>query len=222
MKSAESIKKTIEQLLIFFLDLLKWIFYLFAEWFFDLQKFFKKHWHKDKNRVNRLSVIITFLLIWFYLIYWAIWLYKDFTKRLHKDYYEEVLFTNYETEIKSFFDKYNERYKAKDCNFMREVWADEAMYDKFWRTSYWNDYPCDWFIYTPTKIIIPIKIEPIEKTDNKYRVKWEIITLTKDSQWQYFIGLSNVELRKLLDWNLRHFTWNPKWLWPSKINFEKL
>lgn len=222
MKSAESIKNFFQKLFPRLWDLIKAIWFVLFESFINLFSFLKENWLKDKNFINRISTIITWILLLSFFIYWLYSLYNDVEKKRNKNHYEEVLLTNYEEEINSFFEKYNERYKAKDCWFMRKVWSDEAMYDKYWRTEYSEkDFSCEWFRYTQNKILIPVKIEPITKTDNKYRVKWELMMIKKNDWWPYYIDMVYFELWKLLDWDLWHFVWNPKWQWPTKVDFKK-
>lgn len=75
------------------------------------------------------------------------------------------MFKGYEDTVQEFFRKYNERFMAHDCEFMREVGADEAMYDKWGRTEYpAKNYSCEEFVRFQKQFIIPISIAPITKT----------------------------------------------------------
>lgn len=97
-------------------------------------------------------------------------MYIDVNYWWNRDWYESAIKNNSQKEIEAFFDKYNERFLAHDCNFMATVGADEAMYDK-WRHIKYEDYKCEEWIKFQKKIMIPIRIDPIEKTGDRLRAK---------------------------------------------------
>ena len=198
--------------------------YLYLFWIVnELWKFIKDHYKEKKSRTWRLAYLVTIALM-LYLVYSAwnsIWISLE--RRRNKDWYEKVLLDNSNQEVKNFFDKYNERYEAHDCWFMRKVAADEAMYDKYQKSEYLeNEYSCEWFFINKTKKLIPVSNTPIKKVDWKYYVEWELITLIEDPYWKYKISFTKYKLFKTLDWNLRHFVWDLKWIGPTHIEFEKI
>ena len=211
MKSFEELKNGLEKLLPSLWSLIKGIFLLvFWETPSDLIASFRKHWNKSKNTVQKISTIAASVIVASFILYGFYGLYNDLHNWRTSEWREEVLFKNYELDIRSFFEKYNERFIAHDCDFMREVGADEAMYDKWGHTEYPTDkYSCEEFVRFQKQFMIPIFIEPIEQTGNKYRVKGEmvIVKINQGESWKmkpvYF------DLWKKLDWDLWHFN-NPK------------
>lgn len=159
------------------------------------------------------------LIISLFITYGFWGMYLDFELWRTSNWREEVLLSNYESNINIFFDKYNERFSAHDCDFMREVATDEAMYDK-WGHEFWpkDEYSCEEFVRFQQKYIIPLKIGPIQKTGEKYRVKGEaiVIMINQGDPWKteaiYF------DLWKKLDWEIWHFN-GPK-NGPRKIPIE--
>lgn len=205
MNSFDWIKKWIETISPGLWDLFYWILkLLIVDSMRDLYNSFHKHRERSENNRQRSSTIITAIIILCFIIYGLIWIYNDLELYWNKNHYEKVLYASYETEIRSFFDKYNEMYAARDCSFMRKVAADESMYDMYWNEEYPESYSCSNFYSVQEKKWYPIKIYPIEKNWSKYRVKWEALILKKN-QWEpYYIDVINFELRKKLDWDLWH------------------
>ena len=199
-------------------------FFLYFFWLlYDLWKFFVNHFKEKKSIIQRASFVFTIFIISYVIFLSFASIYKSLEKRYHKDYYTEVLFNEYETEIKKFFDKYNERYEAEDCWFMRKVAADEAMFEKRWKIEYWEkEYNCESFWINKSKKLIPISIWPIKQVDKKFYVEWQLLTLIKDAYWKYKISITEFSLRKLIDWDLWHFRWDLKWIGPTYIEFDKL
>lgn len=162
------------------------------------------HWKKTKTFSERLAVIWACLLITCFIIYGLRWLYIDLNYWWNRDWYESVIKNNSQKEIESFFDKYNERFLAHDCEFMATVGADEAMYDKWWNIKY-KDYKCEEWIRFQKKIILPIRIDTIEKTGDKLRTKWEAIVIFQN-QWEpLLVRAIYFDLWKLDKWDLWHF-----------------
>lgn len=211
MKSFHSLKNGLDKLIPGIGTFLWGIFLLiFLETPKDLYYTFAKSWRESKNLSHKASTIFAGVIISLFIIYsfWGLW--SDFYSWKTSEWREKILFTDYETEIKDFFNKYNERFEAHDCDFMREVGADEAMFDKWNNTAYAKDkYSCEEFVRFQQKLLIPIKIEPIEKTGGKERIRGEAIILKINQGESWKITPVYFDLWKKLDWNLWHFN-NPK------------
>ena len=220
MKSFNEIKTSFDKILPWFWSFIKGVFFLvFWETPKDLYDSFYKHWKESNTITSKISTILAGLLIFSFILYWFIWLYKDYYNWKTKQWREEIIFKDYEQEIKSFLNKYNERFLVHDCDFMRKVWADEAMYDKWNRIEYpKNKYSCEEFVNYQKKILIPIFINPIKKVWDKYKVEWKmlIVKINQGEIWK--IKAVYFSLWKKLDWKLWHFN-NPK-SWPRLINAE--
>ena len=198
--------------------------YLYLFWIVDeLRKFIRDHYKEKKSPTWRLAYIITIILM-LYLIYSA-WnsIYTSVERQRNKGYYEKALLDNSKKEVREFFDKYNERYEAHDCWFMRKVAADEAMYDKRGKIEYAeNEYPCEWFFTNKSKKLISVENTPIKQVDWKYYVEWDLITLIEDAYWKYGISFTKYKLFKALDRDLWHFVWDLKWIGPTHIEFYNI
>lgn len=211
MKSYESLKIGLEKLIPSIASLVKGIFLLvFWETPHDLYQTFLKSWKRANNHVKKSATIIAGLLVLAFLVYGFYGLWKDVSFFFTSKWHEQVLYENYELEIKKFFNKYNERYFAHDCSFMREVAADEAMFDKWGRTSYpEKNYSCEEFVIYQKKFIVPLKIEQIEKFGDRYRVKGEAIVIKINQGAAWVVEAMYFDLWRKLDWDLWHFN-NPK------------
>jgi len=210
MKSFEKLKNGFEKLFPSLWNLTKGTFLLvFWETPSDLFVTFKQHWNKSKTQIQKISTIIAGLIISIFILYGFYGLYKDFDNWRTKEWREDILFENYEIEIQKFFKKYNERFLAHDCAFMREVGADEAMFDKWGNTSYTDSYKCEEFVRFKKQYLIPISIDKIEKTGDKYRTKGKILIIKINQGESWKIRAVYFDLWKKLDWDLWHFN-NPK------------
>ncbi len=192
---------------------LKWMFWLLFRPLLDIWNLFKKE--IIDNIINGrwkefwLAIIPLFFIILF-LIYSFNWLYQDSKKLIFSGRYEKVVLENYKQEVEEFFKKYEDRFSAHDCWFMREVWADELMYDKYWKTSYWNDYKCTVFDKVQRAKLLPISIWEIEKAWNKYKVRWELIRVDITDGKPLSIAPIRFELWKTINMEFWHFNiyWN--------------
>ena len=102
---------------------------------------------------------------------------------------------------------------------MREVGSDEAMFDKLNKKSYTkNEYSCEEFVRVENKIIIPVKIQPIEQNGDKLRSKGEAIVLEINQGKPWKVDAIYFNLWKMNDWNLWHFTQTTEGV--SKIPIE--
>lgn len=199
-------------------DFLKWcVHLLFIESFTDLWEIAKIRWNKANTLWKKWAVIITSTFIILFLSYWVYELYNDWQNWRTKEWREKILISESHKEIETFFKTYNQKFLAHDCSFMREVWADESMHDK-WGHDKYDNYKCEEFVRYQTKMIIPIKIEPIEQNGQKLRARWEAITITQN-QWEPLgVKAMYFDLWKINTWDLWHFN-NPK-SWPRLIEME--
>ncbi len=220
MQSFEKIRSGIERAIPSLWNLTSGILLLvFLETPKNLIKSFIIQWKRSANIVQKSATVLAGLIVAVFILYGLHGLWSDICDWKNKEWREEVLLQSYEEEISSFFAKYNESFLAHDCGFMREVAADEAMYDKWGRTAYPDsNYSCEEFINFQEKYMIPIRISPIEQTGDKYRVKGEaiIIKLNQGEPWK--VESMYFDLWKKLDWDLWHFN-NPK-EGPRKIPIE--
>lgn len=198
--------------------ILKWMLWLFLRPLIDFCILFKneiilnlinKKWKDFWLAIIPLSLIILFIIYSFF------WLWRDLYKWWYYDRYEKVIVENYKQEIEDFFKKYEERFVAHDCSFMREVWADELMYDKYWKTTYWSDYKCTIFDRVQRVKLLPISIWEIENAWNKFKVRWELIRIDITDWKPLSIAPIRFELWKTVDMDLRHFNiyWNAQTRW---------
>lgn len=195
--------------------LIKWFFGLLFRPLLDIWKLFKKEIYDNalnKNWKNLWLAIIPLFLIILFLLYSFNWLKNDLNKWWNNEKYEKVLVDNYKKDVQDFFVKYEERFLAHDCWFMREVWADELMYDKYWQTSYWEDFKCTIFDRVQRLKLLPITIWEIENAWNKYKVRWELIRVEITNWKPLNITPIRFELWKTIDMNLWHFNvyWDPE------------
>jgi len=160
--------------------------------------------------------ILPIVLILFFYIYSFNWIYKDLHKWFHSERYEKILIDNYVNDIENFLKKYEERFLAHDCKFMQEVWSDEAMYDKYWKISYNENYRCEAFYKIQEIKMLPLKIWNIKKSWNKLKVRWELIRVEKINWKPIKIAPIRFELWKTIDMDLWHFNlyWeaNDRWI----------
>ena len=170
----------------------------------EIQKNYKEK-RREKILGNFLSMLIfTAILLSTIegLISWGYWTW-------HANWTNEILISDSKKEIRDFFDLYNERFAAHDCNFMEEVGVDEAMFDKYNIVKRIN-YRCEEFVKYNEKIYSPTEIGEIKKTGNKYRVKGEMIVISKNPNEDIKITPLYFELWRLEDWPLWHFKDSPK------------
>jgi hypothetical protein len=170
---------------------------------------------RDKRWKDFLLAIIPLFLIITFVVYSILWLYKDIYKFAFSERYEKVIVENYKWDIEDFFKKYEERFLAHDCWFMREVWVDELMYDKTEKSSYGPDYKCTIFDKIQRIKLFPISIWEIEKAGNKYKVRWELMRVEIVNWSPLKIAPIRFELWKTIDMDLWHFNlyWDPKNRW---------
>lgn len=194
---------------------IKWFFWLLFRPILDIYKLFYKEIIqniRNKKWKDFWLAIIPLLLIVSFILYWFNWIKNDIYKWWNHDRYEQVLIKDYKQGIENFFNKYEERFLAHDCWFMREVWADELMYDKYWRTSYWEDYNCSIFDTVQRLKLFPISIWEIEIAWDKYKVRWEFIRVEITNWKPLTIIPMRFELWKTLEMDLWHFNvyWDAK------------
>lgn len=198
--------------------LIKWFFGLLFRPLLDILKLSKKEiWDNiiNKNWKDLWLAIIPIILIFLFLLYSFNWLINDLHKWWYNERYEKVLIDNYKKDIEDFFDKYEERFLAHDCWFMREVWADEFMFDNYKQTSYWDDFECTAFLRIQRLHLLPINIWQIEKAWNKLKVRWEMIRVEFVSWKPLEIIPMRFELWKTIDMDLWHFNV----YWDSETRF---
>jgi len=160
----------------------------------------------DKNWKEIWMAIVPIALILAFIVYGFLWLYNDMHRKVFASRYEQVLIQNYEEEIQSFFRKYEERFLAQDCAFMAEVAADERMYERYWNESYpVETYDCSAFWKIQRIKMLPIKINPIEKAGNKFKVQGELIRVEITNGKPYVLAPIRFELWKTIDMELWHF-----------------
>lgn len=183
---------------------------------------FKTSWINSKNSLQKTSTIIAGLIAGSFIIYGIYGLYHDIELWRTEEWREQVISSNYENEINNFFEKYNERFRAHDCNFMREVGSDEAMYDKLNKTEYAkNEYSCEEFVKAERKIMIPLKMEPMQQDDDRFRVKGEAIVIKINQGKPWKIDAIYFNLWKKLDWGLWHFTHTSDGVSKIPVEIEK-
>ncbi|MDD3066942.1 MAG: hypothetical protein PHO48_03885 [Candidatus Gracilibacteria bacterium] len=220
MKSFHSLKNGLDRLIPGIGTFLWGIFLLiFLETPKDLYCTFAKSWRESKNISHKASTVFAGLIVSLFIAYSFWGLLSDFYSWKTSEWREKILFIDYETEIKDFFNKYDDRFAAHDCNFMREVGADEAMFDKWKTTAYAKDkYSCEEFVRVQKKFVVPLKIEPIKKDGDRYHVKGEAIVIKINQGESWKVESIYFDLWKKLDWELWHFN-NPK-SGPRKIPTE--
>ena len=182
---------------------------------------FRNHWRESKNFCSRAATLIAGSIVLGLFAYSLIGVSGDINFWIHRDQYEDVLFDQAEQQVREFFDKYNERWAAHDCDFMRKVGADEAMYDKYGNTEYPVDrYPnfCENFVNYQSQVIVPIKIGKLEENGDRYRIKGEMINIRRNDGEEPKIAVIYFELWKKLDWDLWHF--NGKSGGPQLVDVE--
>lgn len=187
---------------------IKWVSWLLFRPLFDLWVLFRDEIIfnvRDKKWRDFFLAIIPLSLIIFFVIYSIIGLGKDLYKLVYSDRYEKVLVENYKIDIEDFFRKYEERFLAHDCWFMREVWVDELMYDKTGKSSYGPDYKCTIFDKIQRIKLFPITIWEIEKAWNKFKVRWELLRVEIVNWKPLLIAPIRFELWKTIDMDLWHF-----------------
>lgn len=197
---------------------IKWMLWLLFRPLLDILKLIKQQ--IINNIINKKwkdlwLAIIPIILIISFVIYWFSWLYKDLNKFIFSERYEKLIIETYKHDIEDFFKKYEERFLDHDCWFMREVWADELMFDKYWKTSYWDDYKCTIFDSVQRVKLLPITIWEIEKSWKKLKVRWELIRIDITDWKPLSIAPIRFELWKSLDMELWHFNlyWDPNNRW---------
>lgn len=132
--------------------------------------------------------------------------------------YAAILETDYQTEVHQFFQKYHERFMSRDCEWMAEVAADRAMYDKYRNTKY-DNYKCEEFIKTEAKWFLPYKInEPIWE-DEIVRISGEAVMLLERMDEGTLLMPAKFEIWKRYDWETWHFSKKPVRI-PAKILSE--
>jgi len=119
-----------------------------------------------------------------------------------------ALETDYEKEVHQFFQKYHERFMSRDCEWMAEVAADRAMYDKYRNTKY-DNYKCEEFIKTEAKWFLPYQINEPVWEDEIVRVSGEAIMLLERMDEGTLLLPAKFEIWKRYDWNIWHFSKKP-------------
>lgn len=166
---------------------------------------------KEKQYKTFALSLLPLLIIWWFVVYWFNGLYKDIYFRWNRDVYISKLEKTYKDDIELFFREYEQRYLARDCDFMKVVASDERMYDKWWQETYWN-YSCEWFRTVQERIIKPISIGELKQSWNKVRVPVDIIWIDKNEWSPLIIKPLRIELWKTLDMDIWHFNvyWTPQ------------
>ncbi len=151
------------------------------------------------------SVITAAAIVLFLIVYEVVGLYEDLHHWIFIDRYTAAEEELYETDVENFFKKYNEKYMERDCGFMREVGADEAMWDKWGHSSYPDDYSCEAFVDFQEKQYLPIQIDPIETNGSRYRVTGQMMIVGRNQGLPLYVGAQYFELWKEDGWDTWHF-----------------
>jgi ssDNA-binding Zn-finger/Zn-ribbon topoisomerase 1 len=146
------------------------------------------------------------------IIIWITWnsvtdIYWSGYRRLHSDWYADHYRSIAAQEAADFFDLYSQKFIERDCDFMRKVGADEAMYDKYGRTEYEKGfYDCNnYYKGINAKYYLPIEVEAIIESANKRRIRGKAIVLRVMEDGRHIASAQYFELWKVRDWELWHF-----------------
>ena len=129
--------------------------------------------------------------------------------------YATVLEEDHEKEVYQFFQKYHERFMSRDCDWMAEVAADRAMYDKYRNTKF-DNYKCEEFIKTEAKWFLPYKINEPVWEDDVVRISGEAVMLLERMDDCTLLMPAKFEIWKRYDWDTWHFSKKPVRV-PAKI-----
>ena len=132
--------------------------------------------------------------------------------------YAAVLEEDYEREVLQFFQKYHERFMSRDCEWMAEVAADRAMFEKYGNTKYKN-YKCEEFFKTEAKWFLAYKINKPVWEDDVVRISGEAVMLLERMTDGNLLMPVKFEIWKQKDWNIWHFSNKPVRI-PAKILSE--
>ena len=197
---------------------LKWIGnLLFVEsiiWYRSLVKKYLIKRVEEKNYKIAGLALFPLLAILAFVLYWFHWLYVDWEKIIHRSYYTQALKDNYKEEIKSFFEKYEEMFKARDCGYMSKVSVDLSMYTKYWRESYGEDYKCPEFDRIQEVRLYPVKVYDYEKFEKFYRVNVDVLRMEILNGKPREISAFTTQLWRKPTEDLWH--WNPQWRWEER------
>ena len=172
-------------------------FYFFFETLQGVLKSFAKDLRKAKTPSEKFGVffaIAIVLIITFSSIYSA---YKWLDRNLiNKGLYKQVFIENYEEEALQFFKLYERKFKSRDCDFMRHVAVDEAMYDKYGHTIYPKEkYNCENFYRgIAAKYFLPYAMEPVIHGNGKQRIRGKAIVTREASNGEVTVGAQYFEI----------------------------
>ncbi|MDD5054842.1 MAG: hypothetical protein PHZ00_01070 [Candidatus Peribacteraceae bacterium] len=131
---------------------------------------------------------------------------------IYRDWYVQHYRGIVKQEAAAFFDLYSRKFIERDCDFMRKVGADEAMYDNLGRTEYAPDsYNCNNFYKgINAKYYLPFEIEPIIESFEKRRIRGKAIVVRVMEDGRHIASAQYFEIWKVHDWDLWHFNASSK------------
>lgn len=154
------------------------------------------------------AVVIVGLIAWNSLsdMYWAAY------RRMHNSWYADHYRNIAAEEAADFFDLYSQKFIERDCDFMRKVGADEAMYDRYGRNEYEKrSYDCNnYYKGINAKYYLPVEVEAIIESANKRRIRGKAIVLRVMEDGRHIASAQYFELWKVRDWELWHFNASSK------------
>lgn len=160
---------------------------------------------KSKNKYERMGVLIAILIIALITLNAVTDLYRIGERFIHKSWYEQQFLAVAEQEAHEFFKLYSQKFEERDCDFMREVAADEAMYDKYGHERY-EDYDCNnYYTGIKAKYFLPFEIEAAIDSKDKRRIRGKAVVLRVLEDGRHSVGAQHFEIWKKHDWELWHF-----------------
>lgn len=146
------------------------------------------------------------------IVVWITWnsvsdVYWTAYRSIRRDWYAEQYRSAAAQEVAVFFDLYSRKFIERDCDFMRKIGADEAMYDKYGRTEYEpGTYDCNnYYKSINAKYYLPFEIEPIIESPGKRRIRGKAIVVRVMEDGRHIASAQYFELWKVRDWELWHF-----------------
>lgn len=165
---------------------------------------------KARNLYQKAGVLLAIVIIG-YITYNAAsdsfwWGYRLY----HQDWYEKQFLSSAEQEVSQFFKLYSQKFTERDCDFMRKVGVDEAMYDKYGRTQY-DNYDCNNYYNGITqKYLLPFEVEASIDSSDKRRIRGKMIVVRQSEDGKYSAGLQFFEIWKKREWELWRFNASSK------------
>ncbi len=165
---------------------------------------------RAKNWYQKTGVLIAILIILLITYNAAADVFWKGYRLYHRSWYEQQFLSSAEQEVKEFFKLYSKKFAERDCDFMRKVGVDEAMYDKYGRTQY-DDYDCNNYYNGITqKYLLPFEIEPSIDSADKRRIRGKMIVVRIMEDGRNFAGLQHFEIWKKREWDLWRFNASSK------------